>query len=156
MNKYIVNEKFDFELEKDSSVDLVKVGNNTYHMLINDVAYGIEILEYDSNINMYSVKIDGRKFKIEVKNRLHQLLADMGMDSAATEVVKEIPAPMPGIVIDVLIEIGASISKGDSLLVLEAMKMENVLKSPTDGVVKSILVKKGQNVDKNDVMIIFE
>jgi len=52
-----------------------------------------------------------------------------------------------------MIEPGQSISKGDTLLILEAMKMENILKAPADGVVKKILVTQGDKVEKNQVMV---
>ena len=55
-----------------------------------------------------------------------------------------------------MLDVGDFVKKGDSVLVLEAMKMENVIKSPTDGVIKRVVVLKGCVVDKNDVLIEFE
>ncbi|MCC7050886.1 MAG: acetyl-CoA carboxylase biotin carboxyl carrier protein subunit, partial [Bacteroidia bacterium] len=51
---------------------------------------------------------------------------------------------------------GDKVTKGDALMVLEAMKMENILKSPGDGIIKKINVSKGQAVEKNTVLITFE
>ena len=62
---------------------------------------------------------------------------------------------MPGMVLNILVTEGQDIKKGDPLIVLEAMKMENVLKSPTDGIVKKINVNKGIAVEKNQVLIQF-
>jgi biotin carboxyl carrier protein len=69
--------------------------------------------------------------------------------------VNDVKAPMPGMVFNVLVSEGQDIKKGDPLIVLEAMKMENVLKSPTDGTVKKIAVTKGVAVEKNQVLIQF-
>jgi len=70
--------------------------------------------------------------------------------------VNEVKAPMPGLLLNVMVKPGNQVFKGDNLLVLEAMKMENMIKSPTDGVVKSIEVEKSSAVDKNQVLIKFE
>ena len=68
----------------------------------------------------------------------------------------ELKAPMPGKVLDIMVTAGGSVVKGDGVLVLEAMKMENVIKSPADGVIKRIAVVKNQAVEKNEVLIEFE
>jgi biotin carboxyl carrier protein len=60
---------------------------------------------------------------------------------------------MPGLVLNVLVSDGQSVAKGDAVLVLEAMKMENIIKAPADGVVKKVAVVKGDKVEKNQVMI---
>jgi biotin carboxyl carrier protein len=62
---------------------------------------------------------------------------------------------MPGLVHQILISEGQIVKKGDALLILEAMKMENVIKSPADGTATKIRVSKGQNVEKNQVLIQF-
>ena len=79
----------------------------------------------------------------------------MGLNAAISQKVNEVKAPMPGLVLRALVEEGAAVKKGDSLLVLEAMKMENVIKSPVDAVVAKIPVKQGQAVEKNQVLIQF-
>jgi biotin carboxyl carrier protein len=62
---------------------------------------------------------------------------------------------MPGMVLNVLVQEGIAVKKGDALIVLEAMKMENILKSPSDGVIKKIIANKGKAVEKNEVLIQF-
>ena len=66
---------------------------------------------------------------------------------------KYIGAPMPGLILDVVVSEGDEVEKGDKLLVLEAMKMENILKSPEDGSIKKIKVRKGKVVEKNDMLV---
>lgn len=65
-----------------------------------------------------------------------------------------ITAPIPGVVLDIKVSEGQSVSTGDVLLILEAMKMENEIVAPNDGVVKQIAVSKGANVNTGDVLII--
>ena len=63
--------------------------------------------------------------------------------------------PMPGMVLNVLVKEGDAVKKGDELLVLEAMKMENNIKAPGDGIVSEISVKSGDKVEKNQILIRF-
>ena len=78
------------------------------------------------------------------------------MDTFSSKKESEIKAPMPGRVLDVVVQEGDRISKGDNVVVLEAMKMENVIKSPTDGIVKNVCVVKEEAVEKNQVLIAFK
>jgi biotin carboxyl carrier protein len=77
------------------------------------------------------------------------------MNNLNSQAAKEIKAPMPGLIFDIKVKEGDEVKKGDAVLILEAMKMENILKSPGDGTVKSIKIKKGQSVEKNQVLIQF-
>jgi len=63
---------------------------------------------------------------------------------------------MPGMVVQIIAQIGTQVKKGENLLILEAMKMENMIKSPTDGRIKSIEITQGETVDKNQVLITFD
>ena len=66
----------------------------------------------------------------------------------------KINAPMPGVILDVKAAVGASVKKGDILLVLEAMKMENEIVSPVDGTVAQVLATKGSSVNSGDVLVV--
>ena len=83
------------------------------------------------------------------------LLQSMGLDTTSSRKLNEIKAPMPGLVVRITVEEGTEVKKGDSLLVLEAMKMENVIKAPGDAVVGKIKVNAGQAVEKNQLLISF-
>jgi biotin carboxyl carrier protein len=63
---------------------------------------------------------------------------------------------MPGLILEIHVQTGQEVNEDDPLLILEAMKMENVITSPRDGIIKSITVKKGETVDKNQLLIEFE
>jgi len=64
-----------------------------------------------------------------------------------------INAPMPGVILDIKVSTGTSVKKGDVLLILEAMKMENEIVAPSDGTVASINVSKGSSVNAGDVLV---
>jgi biotin carboxyl carrier protein len=103
-----------------------------------------------------SVVVDGKKQEIEIKDKYDALLKQLGMDKMLGSKMNLLKAPMPGLVLNILVKEGDNIKKGDSLLVLEAMKMENNIKAAGDGVVKKVNVQVKQAVEKNQVLIEME
>ncbi len=164
MYKTIVNDKameVAFENDKikiDGNAyewDMVEIGNQSFHIIHKNKSYRAEVLSFDKQDKLLTVRINGSKYNVAVKDKLDLLLERLGMDKLAANEVKDIKAPMPGLVLDIMVKEGDEVKKGDQVMILEAMKMENVLKSPGDGTVKSIKVKKGEGVEKNQVMILF-
>jgi biotin carboxyl carrier protein len=100
--------------------------------------------------------VNNQEILVSIEDRFDILLKQLGMDSVNNKKVNEVIAPMPGLVLSLNVSLGDSVAQGDSLLVLEAMKMENIIKSPSDGIVKSIEVVSSQAVEKNQVLIRFE
>ena len=78
------------------------------------------------------------------------------MDNLNQKKMNEVKAPMPGLVLRVMVNEGDAIQKGDALIVLEAMKMENIIKATGEGVVKKIIVQTKQAVEKNQVLMVME
>jgi len=164
MLKVTINEKnaFDIQLSgenmlingKEVKPDLVKISDTRYHLLINHKSYRINILEQKSNKEL-SVEVNGNKYDLNIKDRYDQLLHDMGLDSAMTAKADFIKAPMPGLVINILVKEGDEVAKDTPLLILEAMKMENILKATSAGIVDQIKVKTRDAVEKNQLLISF-
>ncbi len=136
--------------------DWVLIGTGKYHVLFNNQSFTVELLGKDETGKMLTLSVNGRKYTVEVQDRFDALLKQLGMDKMVTSKVNEVKAPMPGLVLRLLVEEGQSVKKGDALLVLEAMKMENIIKSMGDGMVKTIKVKPREVVDKNQVMVVME
>lgn len=136
--------------------DVIKVKDNSFSVIKDDKSYNLEVLEVKAAEKSFLIKVDGIKYFFNAKDKYDELLHSLGMDSMASAKVSDLKAPMPGLVIEVSVEGGQSVSKGDALLILEAMKMENVIKSPTDGVIKSISVDEGETVEKNQLILNFE
>lgn len=113
----------------------------------------IEVLEVDLNVKTLKIRHQHAIYEFAFKNSLDLVLDKMGIKRSVDKVATAIKAPMPGKVIDILVKEGDAVSKGDGILILEAMKMENVLKAEHDCVIKTILAEKTKGVEKNEVLV---
>ena len=98
----------------------------------------------------------GRSFTVRVKTERDLLLEVFGVEEAGTAAARELRAPMPGLVLSILVEEGQEVEEGAGLVVLEAMKMENELRAASAGTVAAVHVEPGQPVGKNDLLVSFE
>ncbi|MFN8296579.1 MAG: acetyl-CoA carboxylase biotin carboxyl carrier protein subunit [Chitinophagales bacterium] len=138
---------------KPSEIDLVKILDNKFHILENHKSHSIEIIHADYALKRFSIKVNNNIYDLNLQTELDVLLDKMGMSAAANEKMDNVKAPMPGLVLDILVEKGQTINKGDNLLVLEAMKMENIIKASGTGIVKDIKINKKDAVEKNQLLI---
>tara|TARA_B110001450_G_scaffold44239_1_gene40773 strand:- start:464 stop:964 length:501 start_codon:yes stop_codon:yes gene_type:complete len=138
------------------SLDIEKVDAQTWHILKDNMSYYVQWIERNDEAKTYTLKVNGSLIILEAKNEFDILLEKMGMANVGSVKVSKLKAPMPGKVLDVLVTVGQEVVKGDGLVILEAMKMENVLKADDVGVVKSVNVSIGEAVEKNNVLIEFE
>ncbi|MFI5149869.1 MAG: biotin/lipoyl-containing protein [Bacteroidia bacterium] len=136
-------------------MDILALKAGSFHVIKDNKGWNIEVVSLDREAKRAVLNINGSTYTIQVKDQYDELLHNLGLDNLNNKKVNELKAPMPGLVLRIEIEEGQSVKKGDPLLVLEAMKMENVLKSPADLTVKKISVKKGVAVEKNQVLIHF-
>ena len=144
-------------LPKDgASCEVTTLKDNKIFMVVNGQTFTAVLLGMNKAEKQLDIMLNGTKATVQMKEPLDDLLHSMGLDKLASAKVGNIKAPMPGLVLDVAVEPGASVQKGDKVLVLEAMKMENIIKAAGDGIVARILVQKGETVDKNQVLIEFQ
>ena len=101
----------------------------------------------------WTIKMDGVGDRWVERSLREELMERMGIEEGAGNLSRELRAPMPGKVIEVLVKEGQSVEEGEAMLVLEAMKMENVLRAGMSGVVSSIGVEAGNAVEKEAVLI---
>jgi biotin carboxyl carrier protein len=137
------------------NADVVKIDKNKFHVIINHSSYNIELLAKDENAKNQIILVNGQKQNVEIKDKYDDLLKQLGMDKLMGNKANLLKAPMPGLVLKVLVTEGQSVKKGDGLLILEAMKMENIIKATSDGMVKKIHIEEKNIVDKNQKMIEF-
>jgi len=166
MYKIKVNGKTEFELELEHGQltgqglvidwDMVEVTPGNFHIIRNSQSYVAQVIEADPDAKKFTIRVNGNDYAIEVRDKYDLLLQQLGMGNLTSSKVNEIKAPMPGLVLNINVKEGQEVKKGDVVLILEAMKMENVLKSPGEGKVRSIKVKKGDAVEKNQVLVVME
>lgn len=156
--KTTVNNEFDFSvsLNKVENLDVKPLGNNLYHVLHNHKSIKAAVKSVDFNKKTYQVSINNNTYTVAIKNDLDQLIEALGFASGSSKEINQIKAPMPGLILDIAVSEGAEVKEGDTLLILEAMKMENIITSPRDGVIKSVEVAKGNAVDKNQLLVTFQ
>ena len=140
---------------KDFALDIIETKPGVFHVIKDNKSYNVELIKADFSEKTFAISVNGNKYQLAVKDKYDELLHKLGLDVLSNGKVNEIKAPMPGLVLEVRVAEGAVVKKGDIVLVLEAMKMENILKSPSDGVVKTTNVQKGMAVEKNQVLISF-
>lgn len=156
--KYSVEHTGDAWLLNDTEVncDIQQQPNGLISILYNNKSYTASVEQLDFKKKEMTVTIDGHKRVLAISEPMDQLLASMGLDMSALQKAEPVKAPMPGMILQILVEPGQEIKKGDALLVLEAMKMENVLKASADATVKAINVKERTAVEKGAILIELE
>ena len=165
MLKIKVNNKFNFELSSELNQivinglpflgDILKINSRSFHILYNNKSFNAELIDFDKEQKTCSVKVGNTIYSMQITDQFDELLHQLGMDNLTTATISEIKAPMPGLVLRILASEGEEVQKGGNLLVLEAMKMENIIKAPADVIIKAVKVNPGDKVEKNQVMMIF-
>lgn len=153
-----VNNSFEFEVSPEAiaNVDAIYLSENKLHIIQDYRSFHVEIVKSDFNSKSYTIVINNATYEVELKNELDQLIGEMGFNSGLKHQIRNITAPMPGLILDIAVTAGQQVKEGDTLLILEAMKMENSLTASFDGVIKSIPACKGDTVDKDQLLIEFE
>ena len=148
------SEKFLVNQEK-LVLDIKKINNSLFHVIHSSKSFNVNVVSIDFNKKKAAIKINGKVCEVSLKNNLDLLLDQMGMTSIDETFNNYVKAPMPGLIIEVVVSAGDKVNRGDILLILEAMKMENVMKAPADLTIAKITVKVGDNVEKNKSLMEF-
>ena len=155
---------FDFDIRggkyfvdgKTVEANVVKIADGKFHVLLGTKSFSADVLSADRAAKTFVLRVNNSIHELRVEDEMDSLLKKLGMDSAATHKVNDLKAPMPGLVLKLMVAAGDEIKLGDPLLLLEAMKMENILKAAGIGKVKAIKVAAGDKVEKGQVLIQFE
>ena len=166
MLKAIVNDSNIFEISDDKgqtllnnepfSWDLSRISEKDFHILKDFQSYNVEVVEANYAEKIFKLKINGNIHTVNLKDRTDLLLEKMGINNTSSTKLNDLKAPMPGLIFELKVNVGDEVKKGDILLILVAMKMENAIKATGDGKVKNIKVKTGETVEKNHIIIEFE
>jgi biotin carboxyl carrier protein len=163
MNKIKINDRTELDVAvqgeiatvngKAVSWDMKALPNGTFNILADGKSYNAIVENVDRGAKLLQLRINGSRYDLAIKEPIDQLLQKMGFNISSVKKVDAIKAPMPGLVLKILVTEGQEIKKGEPVLILEAMKMENVFKAPADAVVKAIKVVERKAVEKGEVLI---
>lgn len=146
----------DISTEDLKNLDVQEIQDGQFHIIRNNQSFTVTVLALDYEQKQFTLKVNDIVHTVQIEDEFDRLIHQLGMESTVSTKIDNITAPMPGLVLDILVEEGQTIEKGDSLLILEAMKMENVIKSPGIGVIKSISVGNKDAVDKGQILLELE
>jgi biotin carboxyl carrier protein len=132
------------------TADLLRLHGSGLHSLLLDGHSREMILERDGD--RVWVSLDGERMDVRVQDEVSKALAGISGEAAAGP--SEVVAPMPGVVVDVPVEVGDAVTTGTPVVVVEAMKMQNELVAEADGVVAEVRVAAGDTVDGDQVLIV--
>ena len=160
-----VNDTYDYLIEKikdqftvngeKKNLDIQRIDETNYHIIHNNKSFKVSILHYDIQTKKFEIKVNEHTYKVELQDENDLLLEKIGIQKDSIKKDDGLIAPMPGLIIDIRVKEGQTVKSGDPLIVLKAMKMENVLISPHDGIIKKILVEKNQKINKDELILQF-
>ena len=148
-------------LEGHSSFDIKYIGGEVYSVIVDGRQYVVHAstdkeasgsVDEGTKVNVW---VDGQTLDATVETERTRLIKALEREGARHPAVRKLVAPMPGLVVKLNSEVGQAVQPGSSLLILEAMKMENEIRSAVDGTVESIAVSPGQAVEKGEVLMTF-
>ncbi|HAL83743.1 MAG TPA: acetyl-CoA carboxylase biotin carboxyl carrier protein subunit [Mucilaginibacter sp.] len=160
-----VNNEYDFEVDKNGEgllingdkvmPDVRQLNTSAWHIINNLKSYNVEVISFNSVEKTAGIKVNNTIYSVTAKDQFDILLDKLGLSSLNASKISEIKAPMPGMVLKVFVKEGMEIKKGDNLFILEAMKMENIIKAPADVFVKTVKIKPGDKVEKGQILMLF-
>jgi biotin carboxyl carrier protein len=135
-------------------IDIVEVENGVYSILCNGHSYNVELIRGESS-KKYIVNTFAKTFNAEVIDAESKYIhsRNQGLE---VEGSNQVLSPMPGKIVKIPVKVGDVVTAGQTLIVVEAMKMQSEFKSTSDKIVQEILVKEGDTVDSHQLMMKLE
>ncbi len=160
------NERREIKLTQDGSNLTAEIDGKKYKVEASEPEPNVYLLKHKNKIfqifvapnnkpsEPFVVTVGNHNFEIKIfdPKRLRGTGAESGQAAGASE----IKTAMPGKVVRVLAEVGAETKQGDGVIIVEAMKMQNEMKSPKDGVIKEIRFAEGATVNAGDILVVIE
>jgi biotin carboxyl carrier protein len=155
--KIMVNGFVFFFTRRDlETLDLATISPTEFNCLKDNQSVNAQLVQANLLNKTFTIETGGETYEVSIKDELDQQLEQMGFGAASGKQVKEIKAPMPGLVLEISVSEGQQVKEGDRILILEAMKMENSILIHGDATIKKIAVTAGQAVEKGQVLVVLE
>lgn len=134
-------------------LEITQIKDGQISVRIENDNIKVECLDIDMSEKTLTLRVDGVLHTVQILDDVDQMVQSLGMEVEAAGATGDIEAPMPGKVLAIKVKEGQEVTEGDPLIILEAMKMENILKAQGPGRVESINAKIGQTVEKGGLLI---
>ncbi len=153
--KVTINDSHEFEFKSSDieKLDLLKRSASKFHVISKHKSFAIKLEKSDFNNREYVISVNTNNYTVKIANEIDQLIKEMGFTIGSSVKANSIKAPMPGIILSINVEENQEVKEGETLLILEAMKMENAISAPKSGFIKSIYAKSGETVEKGALLI---
>ncbi len=159
MMNYLItvnDEKLNIKKNDSDQLDMIEVGDSSFHLLQENKAYEVRLVHHNFLDKTLTLSVNGNLYDLKIEDEYDLQVNKMGLLAVSSQKVNSIKAPMPGLILDIMVTKGQEVEEGTPLLVLSAMKMENVILSQGAGIVKEITVKKDEPVEKGQLIIELE
>jgi biotin carboxyl carrier protein len=153
--KVTVNESREYEFKNSDleKLNLLKRSQSKFHVIKKNKSFDVELEKADFNKREYVINVNSNSYTVKISNEIDQLIKEMGFTVGSSIKANSIKAPMPGIILSVNVEENQAVKEGETILILEAMKMENAITAPKDGIIKTIYAKSGETAEKGELLI---
>jgi biotin carboxyl carrier protein len=146
----------EFSISDLQPCEVTVIDNTKLQVILNHKVYLVLVDKVSPDFRKYSLLSGHVLIEAELIRHIDRLVQKMGLSQSLQSRLEDLKAPMPGLVKKILVAEKDTVTVGQNLLLLEAMKMENVIKSPQAGVIKYIAIAEHQTVEKGQLLIKFE
>ena len=147
---------FSFTHDEINDADMLPLFPTEFNLIKDHRCVNAKLINADATCKKLIIEIEGETFAIEIKDELDLELEKMGFGLSSNKQIKEIKAPMPGLVLEIAVTDGQEVNDGDKILILGAMKMENSILIRSSARIKKVTVVSGQAVEKGQVLVELE
>ena len=147
---------FSFNEAAIANLDFIQKSPTVFNVIKDHRSVNTTLVDIDATGKKITVEVDGETYNVEIRDELDQMLDVMGFGVSTAKLIKEVKAPMPGMVLEVVVTEGQQIKEGEKILILGAMKMENSILVHSDATIKRVAVTVGQAVEKGQVLVELE
>ncbi len=134
--------------------EITRIDDSAFLVILDKKPYYVSVLKVSEDRRNFHFQVNNRPLSVRI-NHQSELAPAVSGQVGSKRFTEYIKSPMPGLIVDVLVRDGEAVIDGQPLLILKAMKMENILRAPHDGTIRRVLVEKGQKIDKESTLIQF-
>ena len=145
--------EFSFTEEQLAAIDLVTISPDRFNLLKDHQSIEAIVSTAEQSGKRQTVTINGERYDVQIRDQMDQLLDQMGFNKSTSQKIKEIKAPMPGLVLEIAVYEGQQVQPGEKVLILVAMKMENAIMTTTEATISRVCVSAGEAVEKGQVLV---